>query len=90
MYFEVLLWLQFGKGGSRRLDQTPWWPCYRICEQENGDFILLSLIYLGSAWNYCHVINLVSLQNYLLCDEDMEGRKSEKAKELGYVILDGY
>lgn len=32
--------------------------------------------------------NTVSLQNYLPCDEDIGGRKSEKAKELGYVILD--
>ena len=31
-------------------------------------------------------INIVHLQNYLLCDEDIEGRKSSKAKELGFVI----
>lgn len=27
-------------------------------------------------------------QTYLLCDEDIGGRKSEKAKELGCVLID--
>lgn len=27
------------------------------------------------------------MQNYLLCDDDIGGRKSEKAKELGQVLI---
>lgn len=30
------------------------------------------------------------MQNYLLCDEDIGGRKSEKARELGFVISHKY
>ena len=33
---------------------------------------------------------MLCLQNYLLCDEDIGGRKSAKAKELGFVISDSY
>ena len=41
-------------------------------------------------YDYQHVINIFCLQNYLLCDEDIGGRKSSKAKELGFVIWDPY
>lgn len=29
----------------------------------------------------------VSLQSFLLADEDIGGKKSEKAKELGYIVF---
>lgn len=34
------------------------------------------------------LITLSFLQNYLLCDEDIGGAKSTKAKELGFAIFD--
>ena len=39
-------------------------------------------IFFGEA-NY----RSLCLQNYLLCDEDIGGRKSSKAKELGYFLF---
>ena len=32
------------------------------------------------------MIEIVYLQNFLLCDEDIGGKKSAKAKELGFVF----
>ena len=39
---------------------------------------------------YIYLVLIVSLylQSYLLADEDIGGRKSSKAKELGYVTID--
>lgn len=34
-----------------------------------------------------YAITIFCLQTYLLCDEDIGGRKSEKAKELGLAFL---
>jgi hypothetical protein len=45
-------------------------------------FIQLQLNLINS-----HAINIFCLQNFLLCDEDIGGRKSEKAKELGLAFL---
>lgn len=47
---------------------------------------LFSLFYEVNLVIFGHNRYHVCLQNYLLCDEDIGGRKSEKAKELGFVF----
>lgn len=48
--------------------------------------VLNTLLHLWFDLHYWHVINIFCVQNFLLCDEDIGGRKSSKAKELGLVL----
>lgn len=52
---------------------------------------VIPIIYLIFDWFFIAVLtfdNIIYLQNYLLCDEDIGGAKSTKAKELGFAIFD--